>query len=65
MNIFDGFINALQGLWNDSGIIGLDWRNYVMIVVACVLIYLAIGRQFEPLLLLPISFGMLLVNLMP
>ena len=36
-----------------------------MIAIACVLIYLAIGRQFEPLLLLPISFGMLLVNLMP
>ena len=43
----------------------MDWRNYVMIAIACVLIYLAIGRQFEPLLLLPISFGMLLVNLMP
>lgn len=36
-----------------------------MIAIACILIYLAIGRQFEPLLLLPISFGMLLVNLMP
>ena len=36
-----------------------------MIAIACVLIYLAIGRQFEPLLLLPIAFGMLLVNLMP
>ena len=65
LNILDGFVSAIQGLWNDSGIIGLDWRNYVMIAVACVLIYLAIGKQFEPLLLLPISFGMLLVNLMP
>ena len=58
-------VEAIQGIWNTSGIISMDWRNYVMIAIACILIYLAIGRQFEPLLLLPISFGMLLVNLMP
>ena len=65
MDILNGFVEAVQGIWNTSGIISMDWRNYVMIAIACVLIYLAIGRQFEPLLLLPISFGMLLVNLMP
>ena len=65
MNILNGFVEAVQGIWNTSGIVSMDWRNYVMIAIACVLIYLAIGRQFEPLLLLPISFGMLLVNLMP
>ena len=65
MNILNGFVEAIQGIWNTSGIISMDWRNYVMIAIACILIYLAIGRQFEPLLLLPISFGMLLVNLMP
>ena len=39
------------------------WKYAVMIAVACVLLYLAIAKQFEPLLLLPISFGMLLANL--
>ena len=40
-----------------------DWRQLVMIVIACVLLYLGIGRGFEPLLLVPIAFGMLLANL--
>mgnify|MGYP005810545517 CR=1 FL=1 len=40
-----------------------DWRQVVMIVIACVLLYLGIGRGFEPLLLVPIAFGMLLANL--
>ena len=44
---------------------GLSWGNVIMIVVACIFLYLAIGQQREPLLLLPISFGMLLVNLYP
>ena len=39
------------------------WKYAVMIVVACVLLYLAIAKQFEPLLLLPIGFGMLMTNL--
>ncbi len=42
---------------------GIDIGSIIMLIVACVLIYLAIGKQFEPLLLLPISFGMLLANL--
>ena len=50
-----GFAKSLDGT-------GGDWRNYVMIAVACFLLYLAIVKQFEPLLL-PISFGMLLANL--
>ena len=40
-----------------------DWRNAVMILVACVLLYMGIGKKFEPLLLIPIAFGMLLANL--
>ena len=40
-----------------------DWRNAVMIVIACVLLYMGIGKKFEPLLLVPIAFGMLLANL--
>ncbi len=63
------FLDAIVSLWNDSGIARLlnfeggGWKNLIMIAVACVLLYLAIKKQFEPLLLLPIAFGMLLVNL--
>lgn len=57
------FIDALQKLWETSGFIALSWQHIVMIVVACTLIYLAVVRKFEPLLLLPIAFGILLVNL--
>ena len=67
-------MEILQSIWasiisilNDSGLLGLfqgdGWKNAIMIGIACFLLYLAIGRQFEPLLLLPIAFGMLLVNL--
>ena len=57
------FIEALKNLWDTSGFMALTWQQGLMIVVACVLIYLAIVREFEPLLLLPIAFGVLLVNL--
>ncbi|WFR59241.1 sodium ion-translocating decarboxylase subunit beta [Anaerocolumna sp. AGMB13025] len=57
------FIDSLIKLWEDSGFVALTWQSLVMIVVSCVLIYLAIGKKFEPLLLLPIAFGMLLANL--
>ena len=43
----------------------VDWRSYVMIVVAFVFLYLAIKKGYEPLLLVPIAFGMLLVNIYP
>ncbi len=48
-----------------SGFATADWRNYVMIAIACVLMYLAIKKEYEPLLLLPIAFGMLLINVFP
>ena len=56
---------SLVDLARQSGISALiaQPQSLIMIAVACVLIYLAIGRKFEPLLLLPISFGMLLANL--
>ena len=57
------FTHALQTILADSGFAALTWRHLVMILIACVLIYLAIGKKFEPLLLLPISFGVLLANL--
>ena len=63
--IWNGFLEAPKGLWMDSGFTQLAWQNYVMIAVACILLYLAIKKQYEPLLLLPIAFGMLLVNLYP
>ncbi len=49
----------------DADIVGLvqDWRCIVMLLIACVLLYLAIVKQYEPLLLLPIAFGMVLTNL--
>lgn len=65
MDIFQGFIDAVVGLFYSSGLCVLTWQNYVMILVAIVLLYLAIKKQYEPLLLLPIAFGMLLVNLYP
>lgn len=61
----EGFLGAIQGIAQESGFNGLfeDPRYLIMICVACVLLYLAIVKQFEPLLLLPIAFGMLLANL--
>ncbi len=63
--ILNEFLQSVQGIFQASGFSVNDWRNYIMIGIACVLIYLAIKKQFEPLLLLPIAFGMLLVNLFP
>lgn len=57
------FSHALEKIWTMSGFANLSWQALVMIAVACLLIYLAIGKKFEPLLLLPIAFGILLVNL--
>lgn len=58
-----GIIEVFGRLFADSGFAALTWRQAVMLAVACVLLYLAIGKEFEPLLLLPIAFGMLLANL--
>ena len=58
---------TLQRLWNDSGVnaffVGDGWKSLVMIVIACVLLYLGIVKKFEPLLLVGIAFGCLLSNL--
>lgn len=56
-------LEALKDLWTTSGFAAMTWQELIMIGVACLLIYLAIAKQFEPLLLLPIAFGMLLTNL--
>lgn len=65
MVILNEFLKSIQGIFLTSGFAMNNWRNYIMIGISCVLIYLAIKKQFEPLLLLPIAFGMLLVNLFP
>lgn len=57
------FIESLQKLWNTSGFVALNWQSAVMLLVGCILVYLAVGKKFEPLLLLPIAFGVILANL--
>lgn len=59
----DIFLNTLKDLALESGFASLQWQNIVMFIISGVLIYLAIAKGFEPLLLLPIAFGMLLTNL--
>ena len=57
--------STLSNLWQQTAFNNLEWGNYVMILVACVFLNLAIKKGFEPLLLVPIAFGMLLVNIYP
>ena len=57
--------NTLSNLIHQTAFFNLTWGNYVMILVAFVFLYLAIKKGYEPLLLVPISFGMLLVNIYP
>ncbi len=62
-NLLVDFAAMLKGLWQSSGFASGSWQNYVMILVSFLLMYLAIVKKFEPLLLLPIAFGMFLINL--
>ena len=56
--------NAFKNLWESTGLFaGTNWQNYVMILISFVLVYLAVVKKFEPLLLLPIAFGMFIVNI--
>ena len=57
--------NTLSNLLHQTAFLNLTWGNYVMMLVAFVFLYLAIRHDFEPLLLVPIAFGMLLVNIYP
>ena len=56
---------TLMNLLHQTAFFNLTWGNYVMIAVALLFLYLAIKKGFEPLLLVPIAFGMLLVNIYP
>ena len=58
-------IDTLSNLLHQTAFFNLTWGNYLMIAVACVFLFLAIAKGFEPLLLVPIAFGMLLVNIYP
>ena len=59
------FADVFKNLALQTGFATLTWKHYVMILIACVFMYLAIVKGFEPLLLFPISFGMFLVNMFP
>ena len=61
----DYIVKTLSNLWDQTAFTSMSLGNYVMVVVALVFLYLAIAKGFEPLLLVPISFGMLLVNIYP
>lgn len=65
MEILNQLWQIIVHLLGESGFSKLSWQNYVMVVISFALMYLAIKKQFEPLLLLPIAFGMCIVNLFP
>ena len=61
----DYVLDTLNNLAHQTAFLSLGWGNYLMIAVACLFLYLAIKKGYEPLLLVPIAFGMLLVNIYP
>ena len=67
MEFFNSIFNTIGGIFSQSGFasffVGEGWKNLIMIGIACFFMFLAIKKGFEPLLLLPIAFGMLLANL--
>ena len=63
MSFWEMLGNMFTGLWEESGLAQGDWSNYVMIAISLVLMFLAIVKKFEPLLLLPIAFGMFIINI--
>lgn len=70
VNVGEQIGKSLGNLWKSTGLYDLvvnftsgGWQNLVMIAIACVLVYLAVKKGFEPLLLLPIAFGMFIVNI--
>lgn len=63
MSFLDMIVKAIVDIWKTSGFISITWGQIVMIAVSFLLLYLAIKKGFEPLLLIPIAFGMFLANL--
>jgi len=60
---FGAFAVAIHAVWSDSGYFVMNMNNIIMMIVGAVLLYLAIGKGFEPLLLTPIAFGCILANI--
>jgi oxaloacetate decarboxylase beta subunit len=61
----DYVLDIINSLIHQTAFFGLEGGNYIMIIIACIFLFLAIKKGYEPLLLLPIAFGMLLVNIYP
>ncbi len=61
----NGILDILKNLYDQTAFATLYWGNYVMIIIALIFLFLAIKKEYEPLLLIPIAFGMLLVNIYP
>ncbi len=59
----DGIADIFKGLFEQSGISSMKWQDFVMVGISFILMYLAIVKKFEPLLLLPIAFGMFIINI--
>ena len=57
------FLTAIENFWISTGIMNLDVKTLIMIGISFLLLYLAISKNFEPLLLIPIGFGGLLANI--
>ena len=63
-DVWGDIVASLGNLWESTGLFaGTDWRNYVMIAISFILFFLAIVKKFEPLLMLPIAFGMFICNI--
>lgn len=61
---FFGFLAEHLGIfWNITGLANMEWPNLIMILVACGFLYLGVAKEFEPLLLVPIGFGIILGNI--
>lgn len=58
-----GMGQIFVNLFKDMGFMNGSWQNYVMLLISFILMYLAIVKKFEPMLLLPIAFGMFLINI--
>ena len=62
-NLLINFTGIFSDLWGQMGMSQGGWQNYVMLLISFVLMFLAIVKKYEPMLLLPIAFGMFLINL--
>ena len=62
MDILSAFLTSIQSVWLDSGFASFTLGNFIMILVGLLLLYMAIGKEIEPLLLTPIAFGCIMAN---